>query len=586
MEWPEKSQTHVTATRPGATQSEIAGLTICLSIVLLYEAPQPAVLIGIGWALFWITKHIQRRRLLSAIALRTDTSLPPPPSPIAARRPSQGLGTRLVRVYRRWLCLVPKLLFIWPLGACLFLWRLLLQCLQWPLIALSIGGRLACFAMLAWVGSAAIASVLGLLTLAPQASSASSPIISRMLLMRTPTSERPEVSTGLLERASLVRNPESVRAIALSGADNGVFTLQGYGAPASCRPALGTTFNGGETLTARMPALTAWLDPATFAPLAGAGDEEMRAAVAGSGVRFKLAEAPDLGALVKSARCALDPRHLPFSLTADAFRLAHPHDLISLHIALESGNPDLLNLAVQEAHDLEASDWQGRSPLIHALDEEASSLEGSRLRASSPTSEARMVEMLIEAGASLQATDLAGRSVTFVALGRPWSVPAERGGFNNSTRDRLLAAAPLLSRTAAGATLLHAAAASGSVELLQRLMSKGVSPQALTYDGRSPLHFARGKDAVRLLLAVGLSPDQQDQRRQTPLHLAVQRGDFDSAEMLGRYSADKTASDIFGKTAFDYAPSVAESRDQQRSPNKWDLLRNDLMGETSRMSLN
>ncbi len=217
----------------------------------------------------------------------------------------------------------------------------------------------------------------------------------------------------------------------------------------------------------------------------------------------------------------------------------------------------------------DATDWQGRTLLMAALEELANASAGGR----NDALEARraVVDMLLEPAPDLEARDRAGRSLPMLAVTAGY-VP-----------DRLAPKNPA-DVTHLGTNLLHAAAASGNVALAQRMAALGVPVAAAAQDGRTPLHFARGADMARYLLRQGLSPDAVDARDRTPFHYAVMHGDIDAAWLLGGLGTDKGRRDIFGKTAFDYirpdmlhdARTDKRNGAQEKEPSPWRELREKL----------
>ncbi|MEP6490182.1 ankyrin repeat domain-containing protein [Microcoleus vaginatus GB2-A3] len=84
-------------------------------------------------------------------------------------------------------------------------------------------------------------------------------------------------------------------------------------------------------------------------------------------------------------------------------------------------------------------------------------------------------------------------------------------------------------RNGKGTTLLHNAAKIGFKELVQHLIKDGAN--VVIRDGikRTPLHYAATKEVAALLM---LDINAMDQSGNTPLHLAVDRGSQDIAELL------------------------------------------------------
>ncbi|OCK74009.1 ankyrin [Lepidopterella palustris CBS 459.81] len=211
----------------------------------------------------------------------------------------------------------------------------------------------------------------------------------------------------------------------------------------------------------------------------------------------------------------------------------------------------------------------------------------------------KIMQMLIQAGANIRATDRSGNSVFHDAAGHEedhvissdsrlvaLKSVAELGGANNSKNhegktalhiaaancwdkqmreencdvarlDFLLQpkfAIDVSAKDHTGTTALHIAA-SVSVVMAWKLISAGADVQARTFDGRSPLHFAA---RASLSNSVGLlcdlysqnswSVDQKDTKGQTPLHEAARSGNMESVSFLLRSGANPTCTDHSKRT--------------------------------------
>ncbi|EAW13661.1 Ankyrin repeat protein [Aspergillus clavatus NRRL 1] len=78
-----------------------------------------------------------------------------------------------------------------------------------------------------------------------------------------------------------------------------------------------------------------------------------------------------------------------------------------------------------------------------------------------------------------------------------------------------------------GCTLLHIAASKGSLEIVRMLLQSGqVPPPCTTKDGLTPLHVAKSKGIARLLIEYGFDVDFPDVDGDTPLSVAIQKGDW------------------------------------------------------------
>ncbi|XP_057332405.1 uncharacterized protein LOC130672119 isoform X1 [Microplitis mediator] len=96
---------------------------------------------------------------------------------------------------------------------------------------------------------------------------------------------------------------------------------------------------------------------------------------------------------------------------------------------------------------------------------------------------------------------------------------------------------------------MRLAAATNNIELLNRLLEKGVSPNNHDDSGRSPLHLAscRGyTEIVKLLLDYGANPNQTDCIGNTPLHLAAVTSKISVVTLLLKAGTDVLSSDRHG----------------------------------------
>lgn len=377
----------------------------------------------------------------------------------------------------------------------------LLRLVPWRGLRIALGDGLVYVLLL--LGALLPAGLIGFGLASASSYSQTSPTLARLLLARTAPSRLPLVATQALERAMQNGNRASMRAVLLAGAHQGVFRLSGYQAAKRraqiCRDAV---------------------------PLELTKDKVV------------LDETPSMDELIFAARCARNPKHLQLELGTAAFQRQAGAKL-DVHRALASGNPDLVSFALDQGADLEQRDWRGRTPLLAALDLLSTSRPEERQHA------LLMVLALGERGATLSAQDHAQRSAALIAAATDLPAPLF---------EHMLAATPAQARSALGATVLHAAAASGDVARARQIVARGTPTAALTADGRSALHFAKGRAMVWYLIDLGLDAELPDARGQTPFHHAVIRRDLAAARVLGGLAADKSALDIFGRSALDYAP--------------------------------
>ncbi|MEG4273974.1 MULTISPECIES: ankyrin repeat domain-containing protein [unclassified Microcoleus] len=85
------------------------------------------------------------------------------------------------------------------------------------------------------------------------------------------------------------------------------------------------------------------------------------------------------------------------------------------------------------------------------------------------------------------------------------------------------------SRNGKNTALLHNAAKIGFKELVQQLINNGANVVIRDYNKKTPLHYATTKEVAALLMQ---DINAKDESGNTPLHLAVDRGSQDIAELL------------------------------------------------------
>jgi len=106
----------------------------------------------------------------------------------------------------------------------------------------------------------------------------------------------------------------------------------------------------------------------------------------------------------------------------------------------------------------------------------------------------------------------------------------------------------------AGATAFVRAAQSSDTTLMKLLLKHGADPKAVTNNGDSALHAAGGigwvegvtyewskeenVEAIRMLLDLGLNPNDQDKEGRTPLMGAAMKGRVDAIRVLVEHGAD------------------------------------------------
>jgi ankyrin repeat protein len=101
-------------------------------------------------------------------------------------------------------------------------------------------------------------------------------------------------------------------------------------------------------------------------------------------------------------------------------------------------------------------------------------------------------------------------------------------------------------------TPLHIAASKGHSDAARALLEAGAAVNACNTDGKSILHYAAvqgSKAVVSLLLAFGADVTAVDVQRETPLFAAVRAGQRLAAAVLVQAGADTTALNCWGELA-------------------------------------
>jgi ankyrin repeat protein len=212
---------------------------------------------------------------------------------------------------------------------------------------------------------------------------------------------------------------------------------------------------------------------------------------------------------------------------------------------------DLLHFAIYR-HDL---------PLVDLLLEHGADARQVSQFTSANALDARILERLLAAGASILGADESGWPLLVACRG-------DKGEHPDKARLLLEHGAAVHKRDGHGRTALHYAARAGFARVIAVLLEYGADIEATDMDGRTPLWaalLARLRAALLTLLQAGADPNVgQGPSRQTPLHKAVREKDVSLAALLLQYGADAQRQDAHGRMALpdafvDRHPELAKS---------------------------
>ena len=133
-------------------------------------------------------------------------------------------------------------------------------------------------------------------------------------------------------------------------------------------------------------------------------------------------------------------------------------------------------------------------------------------------------------------------------------IKSHRGELTDFVGRQLTADPSLIKEFHNGRSLLHFAAASGSVELVKQLLDLGVASDVLDAGGHTPLYSMANQrtanpDIARMLIVAGANVNAcGGVKRCTPLHMAARQGNEEVARVLLEFGADVNAKDTQGVT--------------------------------------
>ncbi|KAJ9664983.1 hypothetical protein H2201_004847 [Coniosporium apollinis] len=243
-----------------------------------------------------------------------------------------------------------------------------------------------------------------------------------------------------------------------------------------------------------------------------------------------------------------------------------------LHLAVQSGHREMVQLLLKEGADLRGRDYMERTALDIAVQWRNEALtrllveEGADIMAYDRRGEtalhkaasegsAAVVELLLEMGADVRAKDRWGKTALHAAASAHSSVVV---------RLLLENGADLRAEDREGETALHDTISRGfdpwekGAAVVRLLYEKGADLEARDARGRTALcravlHAAVDEDIVWLLLDYGADPRAEDRLGRSVLHALVRsehKGDavLDIMELLFDYGADPRAEDYRGRS--------------------------------------
>ena len=253
-----------------------------------------------------------------------------------------------------------------------------------------------------------------------------------------------------------------------------------------------------------------------------AGRVETVQLLLGAGAEIDLQDESSLTALMHAAAGYGGRRHrerVVRTLLKAGARVDLENHLV-LSCAASGGTPGMVRDLIAKGADVNRSGEDGKTPLMEAAE----------------TGRVEMAEVLLDAGADATRKLPDGTNAASLAVWAEKPVLVER----------LLAAGAPRERT------LLAAACSGSVDLVGRLLAEGASPNEEDQYGYTPLSIAcsKGKaDVVRCLIEAGASVDVQDHMGLSPLMDACTWGRAEIVEILLQAGANLELVDTCRETA-------------------------------------
>jgi ankyrin repeat protein len=214
-----------------------------------------------------------------------------------------------------------------------------------------------------------------------------------------------------------------------------------------------------------------------------------------------------------------------------------PRQMTGPHLAAYFGLKEAMITLLENGHDLDSKDSNGRTPLSYAAENEQEAV----------------VKLLLEKGAELETKDKYGRTPLLDAAENEQEAVVKL---------LLEKDAELETKDNYGRTPLLHAAENGQEAVVKLLLEKGAELETKNKDGRTPLLDAAviGQEAVvKLLLEKGAELETKDKDDgRTPLLYAAWNGHEAVVKLLPEKGAELETKDNQGRTPLSYAAAIGE----------------------------
>ena len=239
-------------------------------------------------------------------------------------------------------------------------------------------------------------------------------------------------------------------------------------------------------------------------------------------------------------------------------------DTTDLHIAVSNGWAHLTKWLVGNGANIYAQIKSDDKEMGDALRKFLHLTDGWHRRGQYPLhfaladSEVAAAKVLIESGASVNATDINGLISLHTAASKNYS---------KMIQFLLANGADVNAKTKSGWTPLHYAAWNNSDESAKLLVADGADVNAKTNDSATPLHWAaygNAVDAAKLLIAEGADVNARDNGGYTPLHTAAFRYASSTTRVLLANGADVNAKNNDGYTPLHFVATSDNAVDKAK----------------------